>query len=81
MRQIGLLDQTVVRIGFLLFLLCVRFLVLIVSRSFLSEMSSTVDSEAIDSIGGLAAIAHVLTIVRTSECADLSHTHTHIVIC
>lgn len=38
-----------------------------VTRSFLSEMSSTVDSEAIDSIGGLAAIAHVLTIVRTTE--------------
>ncbi|XP_060771598.1 condensin-2 complex subunit G2 [Neoarius graeffei] len=35
-----------------------------VTRCFLSELSSTVDSEAIDSIGGLAAITHVLAIVR-----------------
>ncbi|XP_027001357.2 condensin-2 complex subunit G2 [Tachysurus fulvidraco] len=38
-----------------------------VTRCFLSEMSSTVDSEAIDSIGGLAAITHVLAIVRKTE--------------
>ncbi|KAI5104631.1 condensin-2 complex subunit G2 isoform X2, partial [Silurus meridionalis] len=44
-----------------------------VTRCFLSEMSSTVDSEAIDSVSGLAAIAHVLAIVRKTEkfSADL----------
>ncbi|XP_053338290.1 condensin-2 complex subunit G2 [Clarias gariepinus] len=45
-----------------------------VTRCFLSEMSSTVDSEAIDSIGGLAAVTHVLSVIkRTTEkfSADL----------
>ncbi|KAG7330611.1 hypothetical protein KOW79_006833 [Hemibagrus wyckioides] len=38
-----------------------------VTRCFLTEMSSTVDSEAIDSIGGLTAITHILAIVRKME--------------
>ncbi|MCI4377016.1 hypothetical protein PGIGA_G00198560 [Pangasianodon gigas] len=44
-----------------------------VTRCFLAEMSSTVDSEAIDSIDGLASITHVLAIVRKTEkfSADL----------
>ncbi|KAG9274713.1 condensin-2 complex subunit G2 [Astyanax mexicanus] len=38
-----------------------------VTRCFLSETGSSVESEAIDSIVGLAAITHILTVVRKTE--------------
>lgn len=42
------------------FLICFRF--------FLSEMSSSIESEAIDSITQWAAVTHVLTIIKECEC-------------
>ncbi|XP_037400986.1 condensin-2 complex subunit G2 [Pygocentrus nattereri] len=38
-----------------------------VTRCFLSETGSSVDSEAIDSIAGLAAVTHVLAVVRKTD--------------
>ncbi|KAK3517073.1 hypothetical protein QTP86_017439 [Hemibagrus guttatus] len=54
-------------VEFRLDLLSVCVFTLIISRCFLSELSSTVDSEAIDSMAGLAAITHILAIVRKME--------------
>lgn len=36
-------------------------------RAFLAEINSTVDSEVIDGLTGLAAILHILAVVRQSE--------------
>lgn len=36
-------------------------------RAFLAEIISTVDSEVIDGLTGLAAVLHILAVVRQSE--------------
>uniref|UniRef100_A0A3P9NTA7 Non-SMC condensin II complex, subunit G2 n=1 Tax=Poecilia reticulata TaxID=8081 RepID=A0A3P9NTA7_POERE len=46
-----------------------------ITRSFLAEVSSSLESDALDSLSELAAVLHVLAVIKESTFSCLKHSH------